>query len=140
MLVQRAFIRKVKLFIALKQRSDNVVECTFASDEDVHSVVSDWKARGKPQYIDSILNENQGQDSLLPGESNSDSEHDELFDEVVAFVTETRKGSISGVQRKFKIGYNRAARIVEQLEAHGIVSPPGHNGNREVLANSTKGE
>ena len=116
------------------------VHGAFASDEDVHSVVSDWKARGKPQYIDSILNGNRGQDSLLPGESNSDSDHDELFDEVVAFVTETRKGSISGVQRKFKIGYNRAARIVEQLEAHGIVSPPGHNGNREVLANSTKGE
>ena len=111
------------------------VHGAFASDDDVHNVVNDWKARGRPQYIDSILNSDQGSDSLLPGESASkDDDLDQLFDEVAAFVTESRRGSVSGVQRKFKIGYNRAARIVEQLEAHGIVSPPGHNGNREVLA------
>ncbi|MGF1757339.1 DNA translocase FtsK 4TM domain-containing protein [Photobacterium sagamiensis] len=111
------------------------VHGAFASDDDVHNVVNDWKARGRPQYIGSILNAEQGSDSLLPGESKSgDDDRDQLFDEVAAFVAETRRGSVSGVQRKFKIGYNRAARIVEQLEAHGIVSPPGHNGNREVLA------
>lgn len=111
------------------------VHGAFASDDDVHNVVNDWKARGKPQYIDSILSADQGSEGLLPGEAASgDEDLDQLFDDVAAFVTETRRGSVSGVQRKFKIGYNRAARIVEQLQAHGIVSAPGHNGNREVLA------
>ncbi|OBU24581.1 DNA translocase FtsK 4TM domain-containing protein [Photobacterium aquimaris] len=111
------------------------VHGAFASDDDVHNVVNDWKARGRPQYIDSILNSDQGADSLLPGEAPSgDDDLDQLFDEVAAFVAETRRASISGVQRRFKIGYNRAARIVDQLQAHGIVSAPGHNANREVLA------
>ncbi|MEH6529947.1 MAG: DNA translocase FtsK 4TM domain-containing protein [Photobacterium frigidiphilum] len=111
------------------------VHGAFASDDDVHNVVNDWKARGKPQYIESILSADQGSEGLLPGEAASgDEDLDQLFDDVAAFVTETRRGSVSGVQRKFKIGYNRAARIVEQLQAHGIVSAPGHNGNREVLA------
>lgn len=111
------------------------VHGAFASDDDVHNVVNDWKARGRPQYIDSILNTDQGADSLLPGEAPAgDDDLDQLFDEVAAFVAETRRASISGVQRRFKIGYNRAARIVDQLQAHGIVSAPGHNANREVLA------
>ncbi|WEM41405.1 DNA translocase FtsK 4TM domain-containing protein [Photobacterium sp. DA100] len=112
------------------------VHGAFASDEDVHNVVNDWKARGKPQYIEGILEADQGAEGLLPGETptGGDDDLDQLFDEVAAFVAESRRGSVSGVQRRFKIGYNRAARIVEQLEAHGIVSPPGHNGNREVLA------
>lgn len=112
------------------------VHGAFASDDDVHNVVNDWKARGKPQYIDGILNADQGAEGLLPGEAagGGDDDLDQLFDQVAAFVAESRRGSVSGVQRKFKIGYNRAARIVEQLEAHGIVSAPGHNGNREVLA------
>jgi len=111
------------------------VHGAFASDDDVHSVVNDWKARGKPQYITEITSGDQSAETLLPGEKmESDEDHDPLFDQVVEHVVETRRGSVSGVQRKFKIGYNRAARIVEQLEAHGIVSSPGHNGNREVLA------
>ena len=111
------------------------VHGAFASDDDVHAVVNDWKARGKPQYIDEITNGEQTADTLLPGEKmEGDEDVDPLFDQVVEHVTETRRGSVSGVQRKFKIGYNRAARIVEQLEAQGIVSAPGHNGNREVLA------
>ncbi|GAL04874.1 cell division protein FtsK [Photobacterium aphoticum] len=124
------------LYLPAGQNHPIRVHGAFASDDDVHNVVNDWKARGKPQYIEGILEEDQGSDGLLPGETPiaSDDDLDQLFDEVAAFVAETRRGSVSGVQRKFKIGYNRAARIVEQLEAHGIVSPPGHNGNREVLA------
>ncbi len=109
------------------------VHGAFASDDDVHNVVNDWRARGKPQYVDDILNPDQGAESLLPGETAED-DLDQLFDEVVAYVVETRKVSVSSVQRRFKIGFNRASRIVEQLENHGIVTPPGHNNNREVLA------
>ncbi|WP_074213607.1 DNA translocase FtsK [Salinivibrio sp. ES.052] len=113
------------------------VHGAFVSDEEVHRVVNNWKARGKPQYIDEITKGEQGADTLLPGEApkgGDGEELDQLFDQVVEFVTESRRGSVSGVQRRFKIGYNRAARIVEQLEAHGVVSSPGHNGNREVIA------
>ncbi|WP_299686508.1 DNA translocase FtsK 4TM domain-containing protein [uncultured Vibrio sp.] len=111
------------------------VHGAFASDDDVHAVVNNWKARGKPNYIDEITNGEQTPETLLPGEKmEGDEEVDALFDQVVEHVVHSRRGSVSGVQRRFKIGYNRAARIVEQLEAQGIVSAPGHNGNREVLA------
>lgn len=113
------------------------VHGAFVNDDEVHRVVSNWKARGKPQYISDITCGDQGSDGLLPGEASEngdDDELDQLFDQVVEFVTESRRASVSGVQRRFKIGYNRAARIVEQLEAQGIVSAPGHNSNREVLA------
>jgi DNA segregation ATPase FtsK/SpoIIIE, S-DNA-T family len=112
------------------------VHGAFIDDHEVHNVVADWHARGKPQYIDEILNGgSDGDQVLLPGETaENDDEYDALYDEAVAFVTETRRGSISSVQRKFKIGYNRAARIIEMMESQGIVSSQGHNGNREVLA------
>lgn len=111
------------------------VHGAFASDDDVHAVVNNWKARGKPEYIEEITSGDQSPEMLLPGEKmETEEEMDPLFDQVVEHVVETRRGSVSGVQRRFKIGYNRAARIVEQLEAQGIVSAPGHNGNREVLA------
>ncbi|QDF67082.1 DUF87 domain-containing protein [Shewanella sp. SNU WT4] len=112
------------------------VHGAFIDDHEVHKVVADWKARGTPQYIDEILQgSSDGEQVLLPGEtSQAEEDIDPLYDEAVAFVTETRRGSISSVQRKFKIGYNRAARIIEQMEAQGVVSSQGHNGNREVLA------
>ena len=111
------------------------VHGAFVDDHEVHKVVADWKLRGEPNYIEDILSGDTTSDNMLPGEvSESDEETDAFYDEAVAFVTETRRGSVSGVQRKFKIGYNRAARIVEQMEQQGIVSAPGHNGNREVLA------
>ncbi|WP_392340607.1 DNA translocase FtsK 4TM domain-containing protein [Moritella marina] len=111
------------------------VHGAFVDDHEVHRVVADWKLRGKPNYIDEILHGEATADSLLPGEvAEGSSDVDELFDQAVYHVTETRRGSVSGVQRKFKIGYNRAARIVEEMEVQGIVSSPGHNGNREVLA------
>ncbi|MDO6684985.1 DNA translocase FtsK 4TM domain-containing protein [Agarivorans sp. 2_MG-2023] len=111
------------------------VHGAFVDDHEVHAVVSAWKERGEPDYIDEILNGEAGPDAMLPGEvAESDEELDALFDQAVMHVTETRRGSVSGVQRKFKIGYNRAARIVEQMEVQGIVSAPGHNGNREVIA------
>ncbi|GIU48020.1 DNA translocase FtsK [Shewanella sairae] len=114
----------------------NRVHGAFIDDHEVHKVVADWCARGKPQYIDEILQGSaEGEQVLLPGEaSESDEDVDALYDEAVAFVTQTRRGSISSVQRKFKIGYNRAARIIEQMEMQGVVSSQGHNGNREVLA------
>ncbi|MFM2483921.1 DNA translocase FtsK [Celerinatantimonas yamalensis] len=111
------------------------VHGAFVDDDEVHRVVADWKLRGEPNYIDEILSGELGSEALLPGEQlETDEDVDELYDQAVAFVTETRRGSVSGVQRKFKIGYNRAARIVEQMEMQGVVSAPGHNGNREVLA------
>nr|WP_319018124.1 DNA translocase FtsK 4TM domain-containing protein [Gallaecimonas mangrovi] len=110
------------------------VHGAFVDDHEVHRVVEDWKKRGKPQYIDAILAGEMTQETLLPGESmDDDAERDPLYDEAVAFVIESRRGSISSVQRKLKIGYNRAARLIEQMEMAGIVSPAGHNGNREVL-------
>ncbi len=111
------------------------VHGAFVNDDEVHRVVADWKLRGEPQYLDEILNGDTSAEALLPGEQpEGDDEMDALYDQAVAFVTESRRGSVSGVQRKFKIGYNRAARIVEQMEMQGVVSPAGHNGNREVLA------
>ncbi|KML66359.1 DNA translocase FtsK 4TM domain-containing protein [Pectobacterium peruviense] len=109
------------------------VHGAFVRDEEVHAVVQDWKARGRPQYIDNIVS---GGDDAEGGSLglDSDEELDPLFDQAVEFVVDKRRASISGVQRQFRIGYNRAARIVEQMEAQGIVSSPGHNGNREVLA------
>ena len=115
----------------------NRVHGAFVDDHEVHAVVADWHARGKPQYIEEILQgASDGEQVLLPGEApeGGEEELDALYDEAVAFVTETRRGSISSVQRKFKIGYNRAARIIEQMELQGVVSAQGHNGNREVLA------
>ncbi|WP_371372242.1 DNA translocase FtsK 4TM domain-containing protein [Thalassotalea aquiviva] len=108
----------------------------FVDDHEVHAVVNDWKSRGKPSYIEEILSGETTEDNLLPGEvsESEEQELDVLYDEALAHVTESRRASISGVQRKFRIGYNRAARLIEQMEASGVVSPPGHNGNREVLA------
>lgn len=91
----------------------------------------DWKARGRPQYIESITAGEESEGGLT---LDGDEELDPLFDQAVGFVVEKRRASISGVQRQFRIGYNRAARIIEQMEAQGIVSSPGHNGNREVLS------
>ena len=112
------------------------VHGAFVDDHEVHAVVADWKARGEPQYIDEILNGESTAEVLLPGEQaeGDDQELDAFYDEAVAFITQTRRASVSSVQRKFRIGYNRAARLVEQMEQSGVVSAPGHNGNREVLA------
>ncbi|WP_210494587.1 DNA translocase FtsK 4TM domain-containing protein [Pantoea ananatis] len=107
------------------------VHGAFVRDQEVHAVVQDWKARGRPQYIESIT---AGEESEGAGGIDSDEELDPLFDQAVGFVVDKRRASISGVQRQFRIGYNRAARIIEQMEAQGIVSAPGHNGNREVLS------
>ena len=112
------------------------VHGAFVDDHEVHAVVADWKRRGAPKYIDEILNGEASAEVLLPGEQaeGEDQEFDAFYDEAVAFVTETRRASVSSVQRKFRIGYNRAARLVEQMESSGVVSAQGHNGNREVLA------
>ena len=112
------------------------VHGAFVDDHEVHAVVADWQKRGEPEYIDEILNGEASAEVLLPGEQpeGEEQEFDAFYDEAVAFVTETRRASVSSVQRKFRIGYNRAARLVEQMEMSGVVSAQGHNGNREVLA------
>ena len=109
------------------------VHGAFVRDQEVHSVVQDWKARGRPQYIEGITSDSQAEGGG-GGADGGGEELDPLFDQAVSFVVDKRKASISGVQRQFRIGYNRAARIIEQMEAQGIVSEAGHNGNREVLA------
>ncbi|SFD46823.1 DNA translocase FtsK [Pseudoalteromonas denitrificans] len=111
------------------------VHGAFIDDHEVHAVVDDWKKRGQPNYIDEILNGDAVEDILLPGEApeGEDTEQDPLYDEAVSFVIEGGRVSISSVQRKLRVGYNRAARLVEQMEASGIVSAPGHNGARELL-------
>jgi len=113
------------------------VHGAFVDDHEVHAVVADWKSRGKPNYIEEITSGDVDNEILLPGEVAEGSEEealDTLYDEAVNFVTEKRRVSISSVQRQFRIGYNRAARIVEQMETQGVVSTAGHNGAREVLA------
>jgi S-DNA-T family DNA segregation ATPase FtsK/SpoIIIE len=111
------------------------VHGAFVDDHEVHAVVNNWKQRSKPNYVVDITGDEANEENLLPGEvlESGDDEADEFYDQAVAFITETRRASVSSVQRKFRIGYNRAARIVEHMEMCGVVSPPGHNGNREVL-------
>ncbi|MGV3345060.1 DNA translocase FtsK 4TM domain-containing protein [Enterobacteriaceae bacterium LUAb1] len=113
------------------------VHGAFVRDQEVHAVVQDWKARGRPQYIENITAGGEGENGSFG--TDGDEELDPLFDQAVTFIVEKRRASISGVQRQFRIGYNRAARIIEQMEVQGIVSPPGHNGNREVLAPPSPG-
>ncbi len=116
------------------------VHGAFVDDHEVHRVVADWKRRGSPEYLEDILDEAVLGNILVPGfsseggEGGDDAESDPLYDEAVAFVLHTRKASISSVQRKLRIGYNRAARLIEQMEVSGVVSEMGTNGNREVLA------
>ncbi len=116
----------------------NRVHGAFCSDEEVHRVVADWKRRGSPQYIDGLLDEGSSTPvtagELQSGASEGDDESDALYDEAVHYVTQSRRASISSVQRKLRIGYNRAARLIEAMEAAGVVSEMGSNGQREVLA------
>ncbi len=111
------------------------VHGAFVSDNEVHAVVDDLKSRGKADYIDEILTgEGVSTAGLIPGDKGGENESDPLYDQAVAIVTETRRASISGLQRRLKVGYNRAARMVEDMEAAGVVSPVQSNGQREVLA------
>ncbi|OOZ39107.1 cell division protein FtsK [Solemya pervernicosa gill symbiont] len=108
----------------------------FVSDQEVHRVVDNLKANSEPQYLEEILEESSDPSTMLPGEApaGGDAESDPLYDEAVRIVTETRRASISGVQRRLKIGYNRAARMIEDMELAGIVGELQSNGSREVLA------
>lgn len=112
------------------------VHGAFVADEEVHRVVEDWQKRGEPNYIEGLLEDSGSGTDMLPGMSNgeSDEDSDELYDEAVYFVTDSRKASISAVQRKLRVGYNRAARMIEMMEAEGVVSEMGSNGSREVIA------
>src|SRR6185312_11010682 len=108
------------------------VHGAFVSDEEVHKVVAHLRNQGKPDYIENVIGESGLPEDAEGAEGEGD--YDELYDKAVAIVTESRRASISGVQRRLKIGYNRAARLIEMMEQQGIVSTPLHNGNREVLA------
>jgi len=121
--------------LALPER----VHGAFVDDDEVHRVVAEWKLRGEPNYLEEITQ--LGEDGAVPGAGGGDvdGEQDDLYDQAVAFVTESGKCSISSVQRKLRIGYNRAARLVETMESAGVVSPPSHNGSREVLAGPPPG-
>jgi S-DNA-T family DNA segregation ATPase FtsK/SpoIIIE len=114
------------------------VHGAFVSDDEVHRVVADWKRRGEPAYIEGLLDEGSSTPVTageLQSEAGGDSDEDDaLYDEAVHYVTKSRRASISSVQRKLRIGYNRAARLIEAMEAAGVVSEMGSNGQREVLA------
>jgi len=115
---------------ALPQR----VHGAFVSDEEVHRVVEDWKRRGAPNYLEEITAGQAGEDAFVKLDGDGDTEQeDNLYDEAVQFVLESRRASISSVQRKLRIGYNRAARLIEAMEAAGVVSAMGTNGSREIL-------
>ncbi|MEA2118187.1 DNA translocase FtsK [Halovibrio sp. HP20-50] len=126
------------LYLPAGSGPPNRIHGAFVDDDEVHRVVDDWKRRGAPEYIEEILSGGVSADALTgleaDGSDNDDAEQDALYDEAVQFVTETRKASISAVQRRFKIGYNRAARLVETMEGAGVVTSMGTNGAREVLA------
>ncbi|WP_082672056.1 DNA translocase FtsK [Thiomicrospira sp. XS5] len=119
------------LFMPPGTGSPKRVHGAFMTDEEVHKVAEFVKSQGEPQYLESVTQANSGEknDSLA-----EDAEQDLLYDQVVAFVVENQRVSVSLVQRQFKIGYNRAARIVEAMESAGVVSPMKANGNRDVLA------
>ncbi|MDN7131846.1 DNA translocase FtsK 4TM domain-containing protein [Halomonas sp. MC140] len=126
------------LYLPAGSGPPNRIHGAFVDDDEVHRVVDDWKRRGAPQYIEEILSGGVTADALTgleaDGVDGDDAEQDALYDEAVQFVTETRKASISAVQRRFKIGYNRAARLVDAMESAGVVTAMGSNGAREVLA------
>ena len=125
------------LYLAVGESTPTRIHGAFVDDDEVHRVVEDWKRRGTPEYDEEILSGGVSADALAGLEAEGeggDAEQDVLYDEAVTFVTQTRRVSISSVQRKFKIGYNRAARLVEAMEMAGVVSSMGSNGGREVLA------
>ena len=117
------------------------VHGTFVSDIEVERVASDWRQRGKPDYLEAVTKEEgdvTGMPSLQKNENSEDGENDNLYDEAVEFVIDSRRASISAVQRRLRVGYNRAARLVETMEQAGIVSPMSASGNREVLVPAPK--
>ena len=120
------------------------VHGAYVSDDEVHRVVADWRQKGKPEYIEEILSDmsdlesGSGSEDAMGSLDDGDAEQDPLYDEAVAMVAKARRVSISSIQRRFKIGYNRAARIVEAMENAGVVSKMEGNGTREVLAPATE--
>ncbi len=131
------------LYLAPGTGTPERVHGAFVSDDEVHRVVAHLKShQGRPSYLPGVLEEVQsagegvviGSTGLPEAGGESEGDIDALYDQAVRIVTESRRASISGVQRRLKIGYNRAARLIEEMEAQGVVSEPQHNGNREVLA------
>ena len=125
------------LYLAAGTAIPQRVHGAFVGDEEVKRVAEDWKQRGKAIYVEEVTKEQGaviGMPSIPSGrDSDEEGEADELYDEAVEFVTQSRRASISAVQRRLRVGYNRAARLIETMEAVGVVSPMAANGNREVL-------
>jgi len=125
------------LYLAAGTSIPQRVHGAFVSDDEVQRVAEDWRKRGKADYVEEVTKED-GAVTGMPGipsssDGESDGEKDELYDEAVAFVSQSRRASISAVQRRLRIGYNRAARLIETMEEAGVVTPMASNGNREVL-------
>ena len=111
------------------------VHGAFVADHEVHKVVDALKKHGPPEYVEAIVSgPSDSEGGGLPGEVDDDIEADPLYDQALRIVTESRRASVSGIQRRLKIGYNRAARMVEAMERAGVVGPLQSNGSREVLA------
>ena len=127
------------LFLPPGSSNPERIHGAFVSDEEVHKVVSNLKSLGNPEYNDDILRgPNEGGAEAIPGVDSPSGENDPLYDEAVQIVIETRKSSISYIQRRLRVGYNRAARIVEEMEKSGLVGPLESNGTREILIPSAK--
>ena len=125
------------LFLAPGTGSPLRVHGAFVGDKEVHRVAEDWRSRGTPEYLEDITQLTEdGNDGFGGSDSAAVEDSDPLYDEAVAFVVQTRKASISAVQRRFKIGYNRSARLIDEMERTGIVSPMDGM-SREVLVNNS---
>jgi S-DNA-T family DNA segregation ATPase FtsK/SpoIIIE len=124
------------LFLAPGKIEPERVHGAFISDDEVNRICDAWRERGSPDYIDDILDafdEDGGSSKSFESEGGGDSERDPMYDQAVQFVLETRKASASALQRKFSLGYNRAARLIDQMEDSGIISPMGPSGKRDIL-------
>jgi len=122
------------LFLGPGKIEPERVHGAFISDDEVNRICDAWRERGEPNYVDEILTPYDEEQSSARGtDDGGDPDRDVLYDQAVAFVLETRKASASSLQRKFSLGYNRAARLIDTMEEQGVISAMGSNGRRDIL-------